>query len=113
MANSHRGDVDLKIGAENFTLRLTLQSLAEIEASFGVSDLVALGERLASGKLSASDLIHILGPAIRGGGLRKSDAEIAALLPAANLADIVTAISHLMLATFGDLSANPIRPQDI
>ncbi len=112
MANIHRGDVDLALGSEVFTLRLTLQSLAEIEAAFGVSDLAALGERFAKGHLSARDLIRILAPAMRGGGLKRSDAEIAALIPAAHLPDIVSAISALMLATFGEAPPNPIRPQD-
>lgn len=113
MANHHRGDVDLVIGAQTFTLRLTLQALAEMEASFGVDDLVALGARLSSGSLSANDLIQILGPAIRGGGgTARSDADIAALMPAAELPSIVEAIARLLAATFGDVSANPILPQD-
>ena len=107
MANFHRGDVDLTIGDQTFCLRLTLQSLAEIEAAFGVADLVALGERLSSGRLSAGDLIHILGPAIRGGGILKSDAEIAAMAPAASLADIVAAIGVLLERTFGEPTPNP------
>ena len=108
MANAHRGDVDLAIGSEIFTLRLTLQSLAEMEAAFGVADLVALGNRLSSGQLSAGDVIRILGPAIRGGGTQKSDAAIAALMPAAHLQDIVAAISALLTATFGEATPNPI-----
>ena len=107
MANLHRGDVDLTIGADTFRLRLTLQSLAEIEAAFGVSDLIALGERLSSGRLSASDLIHILGPAIRGGGILKSDTEIAALVPAASLAAVIAAIGALLELTFGESAPNP------
>ena len=108
MANAHRGDVDLAIGSEIFTLRFTLQSLAEMEAAFGVADLVALGNRLSSGQLAAGDVIRILGPAMRGGGTQKSDVEIAALMPASHLQDIVAAISALLTATFGEATPNPI-----
>lgn len=113
MANAHRGDVDLLIGSQTFTLRLTLQALAEMEAAFEVDDLVSLGSRLSTGKLSANDVIRILGPAIRGGGEKRSDGEVAALTPAADLPAIVEAIGRLLVATFGDAPANPILPQDV
>ena len=108
MANSYRGDVDLELQGQTFTLRLTLQSLAEMEGAFDVDSLPALGERLASGRLSAADLIRILGPAIRGGGVEKSDHEIARLLPASGLAEIMSAVARLMETTFGEAEPNPI-----
>ena len=113
MANAHRGDIDLLIGSQHYTLRLTLQALAEMEAAFGVDDLVALGSRLSAGNLSAKDLIRILGPAVRGGGADKSDRDVAALLPAAELPAIIDTVARLLAATFGVSQANPILPQDV
>ena len=66
MANFHRGDVDLVLGERVFTLRLTLQSLAEIEAAFALADLGGLGERFGTGRIAAKDLVILLGAAVRG-----------------------------------------------
>ena len=112
MANAHRGDVDLTVGGVTRTLRLTLQSLAEMEAAFEVGDLVELGSRLSTGRLSAGDLIRIVGPAMRGGGSTLCDAEIAALLPASELETILASVVRLLGATFGGPPENPTQPQD-
>lgn len=102
MANRHRGDVDLDLGGEVLTLRLTLGALAEIEAAFGAADLSALGQRLASGRISASDIIKLLAAAARGGGHHLSDDEFARKVEAAHLPACVAAVAGLMQATFGE-----------
>jgi hypothetical protein len=102
MANRHRGEVDLRLGEEALTLRLTLGALAEIEAAFGASDLVALGERLQSGRLSARDLIPILGAAARGGGQRMSDSDLAARIGVSDLPACAAAVGELFALTFGE-----------
>ena len=102
MANVHRGDVDLALASGPLTLRLTLGALAEVEQAFGVADLTALGERLKAGRLSARDLILILGAAARGGGNRLSDAEFAARVTAADLHACIAALADLFRLTFGD-----------
>lgn len=102
MANRHRGDVDLDLLSGPLTLRLTLGALAEVEQAFGVADLTALGERLKAGRLSARDLILILGAAARGGGHRLDNAAFAARVTAADLPACITALGDLFLLTFGE-----------
>jgi hypothetical protein len=102
MANRHRGDVDLVLGDGRLTLRLTLGALAEIEAAFGASDLVALGERLQGGRLAARDLVTLLGAAARGAGGQQSDAELARQITAADMPACIAAIGALFAETFGD-----------
>ncbi len=101
MGNSHRGEVDLVIEDQVLTLRLTLQGLAELESAFAVSDLTALGERFSSGRLGAGEIVKILGIALRGGGLQKSNPEIAAMIPASSLPSVIAAIAELLVMTFG------------
>jgi hypothetical protein len=57
MPNLHRGEIEAEIGGARRTLVLTLGALAELEAAFGVDDLVALAERFGSGRLKAHDLV--------------------------------------------------------
>ena len=102
MANHHRGDVDLVLPTGTLTLRLTLGALAEIETALAVPDLMALGERMQAGRLAARDLIVLTGAAVRGGGQALGDRDLAALLSAADIPALVTALGQLFAQTFGE-----------
>lgn len=112
--NRHRGEVRLALGDDTYLLRLSLGALAELESAFGAGDLAALGARLGAGRLSAADLITLLGVSIRGAGGRLSDAEIAARVAAEDVPQIIEALAELMRLTFmADGSApNPQPPQE-
>jgi hypothetical protein len=111
MANRGRGEVALELGGERYALCLTLGALAELEHAFAVEDLSALGERFASGRLSARDLVTMLSVALRGGGHALTDAEVAALPLEGGLAPLATALADLLATTFGAAPANPPPPQ--
>jgi hypothetical protein len=101
MANRHRGEVTLVIGGEIFALRLTLQALAEIEAALGAGDLQGIGERFAEGRAGARDLIALIGAAVRGGGSKLTDAEVAERMGAEELPGAVAALGELFALSFG------------
>lgn len=61
-----RGDVPLIVGGETFTLRFTLNALAELEETMGVESLPEIGERIAAGR--ARDIVLFIGALMRGGG---------------------------------------------
>ena len=79
MPNRHRGEIEAEIGGARRCLVLTLGALAELEASFGADDLVALAERFGGGRLTARDLVRIIGAGLRGAGADVSDEEVAAM----------------------------------
>ena len=79
MPNLHRGEIEAEIGGVRRRLVLTLGALAELEAAFGADDLTALAERFGAGRLSARDLIRIIGAGLRGAGEAISDDEVARL----------------------------------
>jgi hypothetical protein len=107
MANGRRGEVEATIAGRNYTLCLTLGSLAELEHAFGVADLSALSERFGQGKLCANDLVRLLGAGLRGGGHPISDEEVRAWPVAGSLAEIGAALAALLDATFGEIPPNP------
>jgi hypothetical protein len=111
MANSRRGEVAATIAGRRYTLCLTLGALAELEGAFAVDDLSALADRFASGRLSAGDVVKLLGAGLRGGGHPFSDGDVAAL-PASSLEDGMNAVAALLAATFGNPPPNPREPQD-
>ena len=79
MANRLRGEIDAVIGGERFVLCLTLGALAELESRLEAGDLVGLCERFEKGRVSAGDLIALIGAGLRGGGNAISDDELARL----------------------------------
>lgn len=100
MANKHRGEIDAELGGKRRVLMLTLGALAELESAFGATDLVALAERFGSGRLSASDLVRIIGAGLRGGGEAVSDSEVAAMTTEGGAAAFVRIAAELIAATF-------------
>ncbi len=119
MANMHRGEIDAELGGRTYTLCLTLGALADLEAAFGAGDLVALAKRFEDGRLSARDLIIIIGRGLRGAGHPVSDDELAALTVPGGLQGYVRIAAQLLAATFGaptpelNSAANPREPQGV
>src|SRR5687767_5105264 len=101
MANRHRGEVAARLDGRERVLCLTLGALAELEASFGADDLVALAARFETGRLSARDLIRILGSGLRGAGEAVSDYEVAAMRIEGGAAGFARLAAELIGATFG------------
>ena len=102
MANKYRGEIDAVLGGVRRTLVLTLGALAELESAFGAEDLVALTERIGSGRLKALDLTRIIGAGLRGAGEAISDDEVAKLAVDGGAQGYVRIAAALIAATFGD-----------
>lgn len=102
MPNKYRGEIEAELGGRRRTLVLTLGALAELEAAFGAADLVALAERFGAGRLSARDLVRIIGAGLRGAGEPISDDEVAAMTVERGAAGFVRIAAELIAATFDD-----------
>lgn len=107
MANRRRGEVPLALGTERYTLCLTLGALAELEDALATGDLFGLAERFERGRLSARDLIVLLGAALRGGGHALDDAAVAALPLAGGFSAVTAALGEALAAAFGEATPNP------
>ncbi|OYX14288.1 MAG: transfer Agent [Rhizobiales bacterium 32-66-8] len=105
MVNLHRGEIDMVLDGRRRTLVLTLGALAELEAAFGATDLVALAERFERGRLSAADAVRVLAAGLRGAGESVSDAEVAAMRAEEGALGYARAVSALLVATFGTAPA--------
>jgi hypothetical protein len=102
MANAQRGEIAAIIDGEEKVLCLTLGALAELEARLGGGDLMGLGERFASGRVSARDLIVILGAGLRGGGNAVADDDLARMAVEGGLRGAAETAARLLRATFGE-----------
>lgn len=102
MPNIHRGEIEAEIGGVRRRLVLTLGALAELEAAFGAADLVALTERFGAGRLTARDLMRIIGAGLRGAGEAVSDDDVAQMAVAGGAQSYVRIAADLIQATFGE-----------
>ncbi|MGE3246407.1 MAG: gene transfer agent family protein [Beijerinckiaceae bacterium] len=115
MANLRRGEIDAEIDGKTYTLCLTLGALAELEAAFEAADIVDLASRFEAGRLSARDLLKIIGCGLRGGGNAISNDEVAQLRVDNGLPGYAAIAVRLLNATFGPAEGSsgfPPLPQD-
>lgn len=100
-ANGRRGEIVAELDGKSRRLCLTLGALAELEAGLGAQDLSALAARFSAGRLSARDLIALIGAGLRGGGEAVSDADVAAMQAPDGAAGFARIAAELLVATFG------------
>jgi hypothetical protein len=107
--NRRRGEIVAELDGETRLLCLTLGALAELEGAFAADDLAALVERFGSGRLSASDMVRILGAGLRGGGADISDDDVRVMRADGGAAGFAAIVGELLQATFGGEGAqNPL-----
>jgi len=112
MANARRGEIEAILDGRPRVLCLTLGALAELETAFGASDLAGLGDRFGAGRLSARDLIRIVGAGLRGAGNPVSDAEVAAMRAEGAAVGFADIAARLLIATFGAIEPDADPPAD-
>ena len=77
MGNRRRGEVAAVIDGETWMLCLTLGALAELEAALALATCGAWRARFEAGRLSAADMIRIIGAGLRGAGNDFADEDVA------------------------------------
>lgn len=76
MVNPWAGEVAVTVDGERHAARLTLGSLAELEAALGADSLVALAERFETQRFSSRDVLMLVVAGLRGGGWRGTAADL-------------------------------------
>ncbi|WP_425602807.1 gene transfer agent family protein [Hoeflea algicola] len=108
--NRRRGEIAACFDGESRLLCLTLGALAELESAFGVANLAELAERFESGRLSAADILRIVGAGLRGAGNRFSDADVAEMSAEGGAAGFARIATELLWTTFG---GDEMEPPDL
>ncbi|MFT4013190.1 MAG: gene transfer agent family protein [Paracoccus sp. (in: a-proteobacteria)] len=68
MANPLAGEVEVVLGGRSYAAKLTLGSLAELEAELGAESMIALVERFEGGRFATKDVIAVLVAGLRSAG---------------------------------------------
>ena len=106
-ANRRRGEIAAELDGRPHRLCLTLGALAELEAAYAADDLGALVERFSRGRLSALDMIRIIGAGLRGGGSDVSDDDVRGMQSEGGAAGFAAIVAELLTATFGRQGETP------
>lgn len=101
MANPHRGEVDLRADGQVHTLRLSLGSLAALEASLDGEGLIDFAERLERGGVRMRDVIAILAAGFQGSGRAVTEEEVAQMAVRGGAAEATRVALALFAAAFG------------
>lgn len=102
MVNKMRGEVEATIDGRTYTLCLTLGALAELEAALQSADLNGLAERFENGRVSARDLIAIVGAGLRGAGNPISNDDLAKMKIDGGARSAAKIAAELLAAAFGE-----------
>lgn len=106
--NRRRGEIAASLDGQTRLLCLTLGALAELESGFGVANLAELAQRFESGRLSAADIIRIVGAGLRGAGNLIRDEDVAEMSTEGGVAGFARIATELLWASFGgDAAGHP------
>lgn len=109
-ANRHRGEIAAELDGKTVRLCLTLGALAELEATYAADDLGALVERFSRGRLSALDMMRVVGAGLRGAGQDIRDEEVGQMHTPNGAAGFAAIVLELLAATFG--TAKELAPEN-
>lgn len=109
-ANRRRGEIEAVLDGEPRRLCLTLGALAELEDAYGAEDLGQLVERFSAGRLSALDMVRIIGAGLRGAGNAVADEDVKAMRAEGGATGFARIAADLLGATFGSAPAE--RPPE-
>lgn len=79
MANPWAGEVEVTLDGARHVAKLTLGTLAELEAELGEGSLLDLVRRFESGAFSTRDVLALLVAGLRGGDWRGSAEDLRAV----------------------------------
>lgn len=67
MANPMKSQVEIQLGNKSYKARLTVDAIIQIEEAVGCG-IIKLAQKMSEADIRMIDIIHVLTPAIRGGG---------------------------------------------
>lgn len=98
--NPFAGEVALTLNGERVTAKLTLGTLAELEAALQAGTLIDLVERFETGRFSTRDVLAVIVAGLRGGGWTGSAADLRTVEIAGGPVGAARAAGELLVRAF-------------
>jgi len=94
MSNPKRGELTITLGKKKYDCKITLDVIVRIETAVGRS-VVKIMQSLSEGDLTSTEMIKILTPALRSGGLDIKEKEVGLVMWDAGLSDAIKSIGDI------------------
>ena len=104
MTNPLKGQMTVKIGSEEYTCRLTVDSLIKIENTLD-KGIIQLTQRLSEADVRVNDIAVVLLHALRGGGNNVDDKAVKKIIQDNGIVPVCSAVAQLLVSTLSDTSA--------
>lgn len=101
MVNPHRGEVAVELDGRPQVARLTLGTLAELEATLEADSLLGMIERFESGRFASRDVLAVLVAGLRGGGWRGTAEDLLSVEIGGGPIGAARAAAELIARAFG------------
>jgi len=101
MVNPYHGEVALTLDGEEHPMRLSLGSLAALEASMGDDSLLSMVERFESGQFKTADLCQLLLAGLQGAGWQGDESDLLKARIEGGPVGAARAAGQLLSVTFG------------
>ena len=114
MANPMKGQIKLTLAGKDYTARLTIDSIIQIEQSVNCG-IIKLANKMAEGDIAVSDLLNILLPALRGGGNDFQMKDVTKIVQDAGIVETTTSVASLLtsaLVTSEDSDEEPKKKSE-
>ena len=95
MSNPLRGELTIKLGADQFNCKLNFDSIVRIETALDVS-IIQLASRISEANLKITELSYILFTAIKGGGNDITEKQVNNLIWSAGMVDAVRCVGEII-----------------
>ena len=101
MTNPLRGEVEISLADKAYKCRLTMDAMMQIEASTG-QGIIKLATDMGEGDISVTNLLHILTPALRGGGNDVDAKQVSKIVEVAGIIPATQAVASLLTDALTD-----------
>jgi hypothetical protein len=100
MANPFAGEVALVLDGRRHVAKLTLGSLAELEAALETGSLMELAERFENRRFSARDVLALILAGLRGGGWTGTAADLRCVEIGGGMVEAARVAAELLARAF-------------
>lgn len=98
MTNPMKGEIQITLGEEEYTTRLTIDAIIKIESALD-KGILSITQRLSEADIRVNELVVILTHALRGGGNNLKEKDVMKLVGEAGIVPCCQAVAELLTST--------------
>jgi hypothetical protein len=101
MANPLKGEVTLNLAGKDYKARLTIDAIMQIEDACDCG-IIKLATKMGEADIRMSEILHVLLPALRGGGNDIQRTDVLKIVQEAGIVKSTAAVANLLAKSLTD-----------